>query len=67
MEVVIHVSEIDISIDIFRTLFLVSLIIILLFYFLDPEDGTHKDGVKNSKLKIVLVCPSTRMTGIKTI
>ena len=29
-----HVSEINISIDIFRTLFLVL--------FLDPEDGTHK-------------------------
>ena len=26
----------------------------------NPEDGTHKDGVENSKLKIVLVCPSTR-------
>ena len=25
---------------------------------LDPEYGTHKYGVKNSKLKIVLVCPS---------
>ena len=34
-------------------------------YFLGPGDGAHKDGVENSKLKIVLVCPSTRMRGIQ--
>ena len=25
--------------------------------YLDPEDGTYKDGVENSKPKIVLVFP----------
>ena len=43
----------------------VGLLIIIFVIFLDPEDGTHKDGVENSKLKIVLVCPSTRKTGIQ--
>ena len=28
-------------------------------YFCHPDDGTHKDGVENSrKLKLVLVCPT---------
>ena len=45
VEVVIHVSEINISIDIFGALFLVSLINTLVL-FLDPEDGTHKDVSK---------------------
>ena len=35
--------------------------------FLDPEAGTHKDGVENSKPKKVLVCPSTRMIGIQIL
>ena len=33
--------------------------------FIEPEDRTQKGGVENSKLKIVLVCPSTRITGIQ--
>ena len=41
------------------------LIIIFCYISRFPEDGTHKDGVENSKLKIVLVRPSTRMTGIQ--
>ena len=56
VEVVIHVSEIDISIDIFRTLFLVSLINTLVLFFRSRRWHTQR-CVENSITKNTIGLP----------